>query len=228
MEVTNKVGRQIGVAGEPALILDEDESALITDDQLESITRNWQVVYRAAEGFFAIIERPKPKPKRKPKRKPRILMSTEPKLIPFRPLNAAEAARKYNAEEAARKKDADSFDKTDIVSRRDFEKDNFDKTDIVSRHDIEGHVPKNGPINECGHVPNEILAEAIRNNDRVGVDSLALGRPSGDIFPPSHWMYDEGRDYFMSLPVFVNSSRHPWDYEIYHPPRPELAPAGTF
>ncbi len=62
----------------------------------------------------------------------------------------------------------------EVEGRLDFEGLGFDVVDsLISRN-----------------VPPEIISEAIRNDSRVGIDLLALGKPGGDIFNPGHWMYE--------------------------------------
>ena len=101
MKLTNKAGRQIGIPGNPALILDKDQTVSITLSQLNNILSHQMVKGWFHDGELVVtkkgkvkqvvdpdeyIDRYRPiKPKPKRKRKPRIKMRTEPKFVSVGP-----------------------------------------------------------------------------------------------------------------------------------------------
>ncbi len=65
-------------------------------------------------------------------------------------------------------------------------------------HDRPSTSPSCDSVYPC-HVPLRVLEMAELANGCVGIDLLALGKPSGSIFDPEHWMYDGIRDRFGEL-----------------------------
>ena len=146
MKLTNKAGRQIGIPGNPALILDKDQTVSITGSQLKQFLRHQVVKLWFQDGELVVTKkgkvkqvvapdeyiyrhRPiKPKPKRK--RKPRIKMRTEPKFVDHRPQDIPTVDHEESGFDSwthSQVKQTDCEDEEPDVEQTEYDRTNFDR-----------------------------------------------------------------------------------------------------
>jgi hypothetical protein len=139
-----------------------------------------------------------PKPK---KRKPRTLRSTEYKLISSRPSEVIPDDYEGQVWPLNDAPDPVVGSKANLARAEATFTDRPEPVEFLGP-DFTGLGLEVYDSGASRNIPDGVMTKAIINDSRVGIDLLALGKPYGDIFNPDHWMYDETRDYFMSLPVF--------------------------